>query len=110
MKNDLTTRNHFSPKFEQTALHLLHDLIRLDYTKLIYIFNQVYNMCLFSPRKNLNLVSGDSPPKELTDKSSATFVSVVSDLSSTICFYFPVCCFAFVCCSVQGLFMWRTES
>jgi len=34
---------------------------------------------IISPRKNLNLVSGDSPPKELTDKSSATFVSVGGD-------------------------------
>ena len=58
-------------------------------------------MCLFSPRKNLNLVSGDSPPKELTDKSSATFVSVVSDLRALL-FYFVVCSFAFVCRSLQG--------
>ena len=32
----------------------------------------------FSPRKNPNLSSGDSPAKEIPDKSSATFVSVVS--------------------------------
>jgi hypothetical protein len=30
-----------------------------------------------SPRKNPNIATGDSPPKEVGDKSSATFVSVV---------------------------------
>ena len=32
----------------------------------------------FSPRRNPNLATGDSPGKEIADKSSATFVSVVS--------------------------------
>ena len=32
----------------------------------------------FQNRKNPNIATGDSPPKEVGDKSSATFVSVVS--------------------------------
>lgn len=34
---------------------------------------------VISPRKNLNLSNGDSPSKEISDKSSATFVSVGGD-------------------------------
>ena len=32
-----------------------------------------------SPRKNPNIATGDSPPKEVGDKASATFVSVGGD-------------------------------
>ena len=45
----------------------------------------------FSPRKNLNLSNGDSPPKEISDKTSATFVSVVSFLIH--CYLCYVCVF-----------------
>ena len=38
----------------------------------------------FQNRKNPNIATGDSPPKEVGDKSSATFVSVVSISSGKI--------------------------
>ena len=38
----------------------------------------------FQNRKNPNIATGDSPPKEVGDKSSATFVSVVSISSRKI--------------------------
>ena len=48
-------------------------------TLVICIFcNKIENVFFCSPRKNPNIATGDSPPKEIPDKSSATFISVVS--------------------------------
>jgi len=51
---------------------------------------------LISPRKNPNLATGDSPSKEIGDKSSVTFVSVVSNYP----FELQLCCCCCECCCV----------
>ena len=49
------------------------------------------------PWKNPNIATGDSPPKEIPDKSSATFISVVSShFFNKPRFVFCTCHFMFV--------------
>ena len=61
---------------ELSASRDIAALIRLD--QIHFSLTILKSLYIFSPRKNPNLATGESPSKDVGDKSSVTFVSVVS--------------------------------
>ena len=64
---------------------------------MLNFFSETHFYVNFSPRKNPNIAEENSPGKDIGDKSSVTFVSVVSEISALLSNGFFVC---FVLCDL----------
>ena len=103
-KNNLLKAKHEEESrvdYKNTELNTSNEISSLiRWNDPIYFQVVLITSLHFSPRKNPNLATGDSPSKEIGDKSSVTFVSVVSNYP----FELQLCCCC--CCECCCVTVW----